>query len=344
LALSGYSASVLRGYRQCVLRIHFTPDDLSRVRILPEPDPLWEVLLSLHLLQTEQGAVLFGGWRRRTRAAVRPSAHILTRLARSQGYSPDFLTPAPAGGGLDDGLEILQATPRSQLRMEMGLLAVETTLPMWAASIADGSPDAMRQIAAGIRDYYSDALRPHWQVIRSHIRADRNKRADHVVDGGVEALLGNLHSTVSWHSPVLGVSYPVDQDLYLEGRGLTLVPSFFCWQNPITLADPGRQPVLVYPVERTLGWSAAGELPADAPRPSSLVALLGRTRATVLRTIADTPCLNTSELARMTGISLAGASQHATVLREAGLVVTHRHQGSAMHRLSPRGATLLDPR
>ncbi len=311
---------------------------------MPEPDPLWEVLLSLHLLQTEQGTLLFGGWRRQTRATVRPSVHILTRLARSQGYSPDFLTPAPEGGGLDDGLEVLQATPRSQLRADMGRLAEETTLPPWAVSIADGSADTMRQIAGGIRDYYSDALHPHWQVIRSHIRADRNKRADLVVDGGMEALLGNLHSTVTWRSPVLEVSYPVDRDLYLEGRGLALVPSFFCWQYPITLADPGRQPALVYPVERTLDWNAAGEKWADAPRPGSLVALLGRTRAAVLRTIADTPCLNTSELARMTGISLAGASQHATVLREAGLVVTQRRQGSAMHRLSPRGAILLDPR
>jgi DNA-binding transcriptional ArsR family regulator len=345
LALSGYSGGVILGYRKCVLRIHFTADDLSRVRIMPEPDPLWEVLLSLHLLQTSQGMVLFDGWRRRARATVQPSVHILTRLARSKGYSPDFLTPAPGSADLDDGLEILQSTERARLRADMGRLAEETALPTWAASVADGSAEAMRQIAGSIRDYYSDALKPYWPTIRAHIRADRNRRAEMVVDGGTEALLGGLSPTVSWNSPVLEVTYPVDDDLYLEGRGLTLLPSFFCWQNPITLADRSGQPVLVYPVERTLGWSVLGEeAAADTPRPGSLVALLGRTRAAVLRTIADTPSLNTSELARMTGISLAGASQHTTVLREAGLVVTRRHQGSALHKLSPRGATLLNPR
>jgi DNA-binding transcriptional ArsR family regulator len=327
-----------------VLRIHFTADDLSRVRIMPEPDPLWEVLLSLHLLQTSQGMLLFDGWRRRARATVQPSVHILTRLARSKGYSPDFLTPAPGSASLDEGLEILQSTARVRLRADMAMLAEETTLPTWAASVADGSADAMRQVASSIRDYYSDALQPYWPAIRAHIRADRNKRAEMAVDGGVEALLSGLSPTVSWKSPVLEVTYPVEDDLYLQGRGLTLIPSFFCWQNPITLADNSGQPVLVYPVERTLDWNAAGDEPTDTPRPGSLVALLGRTRAAVLRTIADSPSLNTSELARMTGISVAGASQHTTVLREAGLVVTRRHQGSALHKLSTRGATLLDPR
>jgi DNA-binding IscR family transcriptional regulator len=62
----------------------------------------------------------------------------------------------------------------------------------------------------------------------------------------------------------------------------------------------------------------------------------------VLQAIADMPHVNTTELARSVGISPAGASQHATVLRNAGLVTTHRHNGSAVHRLSPRGATLLE--
>ena len=34
-----------------MLRIHFTAEDLTRVRVRADPHPLWEVLLSLHLLQ-----------------------------------------------------------------------------------------------------------------------------------------------------------------------------------------------------------------------------------------------------------------------------------------------------
>ncbi|MDQ3790634.1 MAG: winged helix-turn-helix domain-containing protein, partial [Actinomycetota bacterium] len=73
-------------------------------------------------------------------------------------------------------------------------------------------------------------------------------------------------------------------------------------------------------------------------------ALLGRTRAAVLLAIAERPHLNTTELARRLGTSLASASQHVTVLREAGLTITNRHNGSAMHHLSNLGEDLLTGR
>ena len=40
-------------------------------------------------------------------------------------------------------------------------------------------------------------------------------------------------------------------------------------------------------------------------------------------------------------MSLASASQHAAVLREAGLVVTLRHGNAVLHTLTPLGAALL---
>jgi DNA-binding transcriptional ArsR family regulator len=256
-----------------VLRIHFTSDDLSRIRVVAEPHPVQEVLLSQQLLQNDHGSPLFDEWRRRVRAT---------------GKRLTF-------------------------------------------------PDST-SFQAHIREYHDVAVKPYWQVIRSHIRADRDKRAGQIADGGVENLLVNLHPAVEWITPILHVDSPDDRDLRLAGHGLVLAPSFFCWQTPIVRAEPGKQPVLVYPVEHTPDWIGA---PA-APRPGSLTALLGRTRAAVLRSIAEAPFLNTSQLAQATGISLAGASQHAAVLRDAGLVVTLRQQGSARHKLSERGATLLD--
>jgi DNA-binding transcriptional ArsR family regulator len=148
-----------------------------------------------------------------------------------------------------------------------------------------------------------------------------------------------LYPGVRWRDSVLEMPYPVDQDLRLDGRGLTLVPSFFCWQTPVTLADPERRPMLVYPVERSLDWVNEGS--GSRLRAESLVALLGRTRAAVLLTIAERPYLNTTELATTLGTSPASASQHATVLREAGLVITRRRHGAAMHTLSSRGTSLL---
>jgi hypothetical protein len=80
-----------------------------------------------------------------------------------------------------------------------------------------------------------------------------------------------LRRSVRWRAPVLEAAYPIDQDLHLDGRGLVLLPSFFCWRTPITVKDPRMTPVLVYPVEWHLGWD-------NPARVRSLANLLGRTR------------------------------------------------------------------
>jgi DNA-binding transcriptional ArsR family regulator len=324
-----------------LLRVHFTTDDLSRVRVLGEPHPLWEVLLSLHLLQTQQGAVVFGGWRRDAKARLRPYVRPLAVLARPRGYSPDFLTPPVEDPDLDVALDALMSTEKTRLRADADLLAAEVSVPGWVRGVADGDLDTLRRLADGIRRYHAAVLAPHWSTIQAHVRTSRARRAELAVTGGLGHMLNTLNSGVRWLGDVLEVPYPVDQDLHLEGRGLTLVPSFFCWQHPITLADPGRRPMLVYPVERSVDWATGGGEPQSPPRPQSLVALLGRTRAAVLLTIADRPHLTTTQLAGALGTSPASASQHATVLREAGLVVTHRRGGAALHALSSRGTSLL---
>ncbi|MCE7001573.1 winged helix-turn-helix domain-containing protein [Kibdelosporangium philippinense] len=326
-----------------MLRIHFTADDLARIRVRAEPHPLWEVLLSMHLLQSGHGSLMFDNWRRQARSSMRSSATVLATLAPPKGYSPDFLTPTVDSADLETALETLLSTAKTVLRSDIELLAAETRLPTWVVGIADGDANAMRQLANSIRRYHEDVLQPHWQTIRAHVRADRNKRAELTTDCGIESMLTMLHPTMKWRAPILEIDYPVEHDIYLQGRGLTLMPSFFCWQSPVSLADPERQPILVYPVERELGWCGpvGGSTQRSAPRPESLIALLGRTRANVLRTIAEAPRVNTSELAKAIGISVAGASQHATVLRDAGLVITHRANGAAVHKLSSRGASLL---
>ncbi|MCC8245023.1 hypothetical protein [Saccharothrix luteola] len=54
-----------------MLRIHFTRDDVARTRIAPVPDPLWELVMGLHLLRPQPGDLLFRDWRRTAAAAIR---------------------------------------------------------------------------------------------------------------------------------------------------------------------------------------------------------------------------------------------------------------------------------
>ena len=95
-------------------------------------------------------------------------------------------------------------------------------------------------------------------------------------------------------------------------------------------------PRLILPAQdagRALRWAPSRS------RGSALAALVGRNRAAVLQSIAD-GC-TTTELARRVGISLAAASQHASVLRGAGLIATRRQGSAVLHVLTPLGAELL---
>ncbi|MEU5259624.1 winged helix-turn-helix domain-containing protein [Amycolatopsis sp. NPDC021455] len=102
----------------------------------------------------------------------------------------------------------------------------------------------------------------------------------------------------------------------------------------MTLLDPGRRPVPVYPVDRRPGWFGG-------PPNRSAARLLGHTRAAVLEAICALPVPTTTEIATELGISPASASQHATVLRDSGLITTDRAGGAARHRPASYGSALL---
>jgi DNA-binding transcriptional ArsR family regulator len=95
----------------------------------------------------------------------------------------------------------------------------------------------------------------------------------------------------------------------------------------VTLLDSELPPVLVYPALRP---DLRPER-FDGSR-QALAALLGTTRAAALAAIGD-GC-STTDLARRVGVSAAAASQHATVLRNAGLITSHRDRNVMMHTVT----------
>ncbi|WP_238165979.1 winged helix-turn-helix domain-containing protein [Kribbella caucasensis] len=135
-------------------------------------------------------------------------------------------------------------------------------------------------------------------------------------------------------APVLTVYGASSYDVQLRGRGLRLYPSPLTAEC-LALDAPDRRPVLVYPCSEFPMDALADDL-ADT---DALADLVGRTRASVLRAL--TSSATTTQLARRTGISLASASEHAQVLRNAGLLTTHRTNGTALHSLTPTAHRLL---
>ncbi|MCX5407345.1 winged helix-turn-helix domain-containing protein [Streptomyces sp. NBC_00335] len=355
-----------------MLRIHFTGVDLARVRMAGRPDALWETILSFHRLRDRRDTRLFGDWRAETRTRLNGETRLLGALIPSRGYFPDFLTPVEGQYGWDVGLDALRGIRPERLRRELTLLGrgVESGSGMAAAfgmpAAADGGayrgsevlvPRRLRDFMEGdtahlprlmeeLRRYHRAAVEPYWSHIQAQIEAERAARGRALLDGGADELLASLPPMLRWRAPVLECDYPVDRDVRLRGRGLLLQPSFFCRRTAVTLHDPELPPVLVYPAAAELASAQAAG--GDAARPAeerrrhrqhTLGKLVGHTRSVVLQAIGDGA--TTSELARRAGVSLASASQHAGVMREAGLVTTLRRGNAVLHTVTPLGAALL---
>jgi DNA-binding transcriptional ArsR family regulator len=323
------------------LRVHFTAQDLARTTVVGEPDPLWELTLSLSLLQHRQVAERYRPWLARTRARLTKDrlwarARLLASLVPARGDSPDFLTPT-AGADFRSGMEKVCTTPPERVGKEIAHCFRGRPTSPWVRALARGDHAARRELEEALVAYHDSALAPCLNEIGERVQTDRARRGRDLLDGGVDRFLRALPPPMSWTPPVLSARYPVDRDLHLRGRGLTLVPSHFCCRTPITLVDPRLPPVLVYPAGD--GDDAA----KAAPRPGqqqALGALLGHTRAQMLCALSCPA--STSELARRTGTSIGTASKHATVLREAGLISSARRGTKMLHTLTRVGRALLD--
>ena len=325
-----------------MLRIHFSGEDLAATRLANTPDPLWEVSLSSHVLRTKRSDPLLAGWKQRVATRLSPGSvmrnevSLFITLNPAHGYFPDMLTPHEASDGLDAGIDSILSLPKPRLRLEIEKLAnAHGRVAPRVAEVGEGDPGALKELGTAMRAYHSAALDDVSDWVRTAFDADRMLRAQALLDGGVGALLDGLHPKVSFNGTVLEINdYNGDRDLYLSGRGLRLVPSFFKVPEvkPITLHDPELPQVLVYPVDRHAGLAAAA---AREP----LSALLGRTRASLLE--ASVLGGSTTELARRVGISAPAASQHLTVLREAGLVISVRDANVVRHTATALGNAML---
>lgn len=324
------------------LRIHFTRDDLARVRLADAPDPMWEAVNSLHLLQHRQGAVAFGAWRAQVRRALADGGaderalRTLLALAPNANYCPDFLTPAAPAADPEEGIENVLSTPRPRIRRELDIMAARVGAPTPPLPLAEGGAGALKALGDALRTYRRGALAPYWNRVRDHVQADLHGRLGALRSGGSEGLLSSLAPTLRWRPPVLEADYPFDREVRLGGRGLLLVPSLFCWARPVMPADPALPPVLVYPVDRAPDWAR----PPD--RTAGLEPLLGPTRARLLELVGDGGGRTTTGLAGVAAVSPATVSKHLNVLRNAGLIRT-RHEGRrALHSATGLGRDLLE--
>ncbi|WP_390624038.1 ArsR/SmtB family transcription factor [Fodinicola feengrottensis] len=75
-----------------------------------------------------------------------------------------------------------------------------------------------------------------------------------------------------------------------------------------------------------------------------LAALLGSTRALILRAIHSCRGATTGRLAKTIGVSAATVSEHVKIMRNSGLLTSTRHAQNVLHIVTPLGRRLLDSR
>jgi DNA-binding transcriptional ArsR family regulator len=323
------------------LRIHFTDADIARTRLKLQIDLMWEIVSSVQVLQHADGGLAFDSWRRQVRERVsrdgelRAAVQALMTVAPHAAYFPDFLTPTLDVPDIHTGAEAVLSTPPHRLRAEISRLRpTGSQAAMWLDELGRGKPTALRHLRHALHVYCKSLIEPHLQMIEDGLRTECAGGIQRYLRTGPEGLLRWLGPTTSWQPPVLTVDYPHDRDLHLDGRGLMLIPGYFCLYHPVALADPLLSPVLVFPIRTESRLLAGGQSTGD-----HVSALLGTTRATILRSVINGS--TTTSLARQVGVAAATVSHHTSVLRNAGLITTDRHENFAMHLITPLGLALL---
>jgi hypothetical protein len=336
-----------------VLRIHFTVADAMRVRVVVL-GPLAETQLSLTRLRSSRNRPLFQGWRTRTAAGARLLSADAREVARFVAPPPvglvDLFTLVGPAIGYTEAIDRLCGAPAGPLREEFGFTpALTGRRSGWIEDFTGGDPAARHRLTGALTEYHDLAIAPYWDRIRAVLDRERAARVDVMAAHGLDTMLAGLAPALRWRSPVLEVPeyHGLHDDIngltevHLRGRGLLLAPTLFGESDPGLYVPCNNDPaILIYPIDVDAAtalrlWRRPGEISDRA-----LSGLLGPTRAAALQAIAD-GC-TTTELAQRLGISAGGASQHATVLREAGLAVSRRHRNTVRHALTSLGADLLN--
>jgi DNA-binding transcriptional ArsR family regulator len=300
---------VSKGLGEKLLRLHFTVEDLARLRMTATLGPVAESVFALDLF-SRKGNVVFNGWRKSVRSRLGIWGQRVEALTRANRPVPDLLwLLEQSGGASGNGMR-----NDEQERM---------------------------QVSAALFEFCQVAVVPYWSRARSYLEAERDAWGRVVITHGSERLLSTLNPKLVWKPPVLEIPSKRDHDVCLDGRGMLLSPSLFLFDKPCVVLNAEREtglPALAFSVPFSRG-AAEAFWSASESNGQALAALVGQTRAAALEALND-GC-TTSELARRLGISPAGASQHATVLRDAGLITTFRDRNAVLHTLTTLGVALL---
>jgi DNA-binding transcriptional ArsR family regulator len=303
--------------------------------------PLHETIGAVRLLAQPHRQGYHAPWLRSIAPALaRLDLTPLLLLMPARSYSPDFLSPPPAAPLMRfaDELAAVRATDDDQVHRELSRCLTDRyrgRRPPGAGPLLD-APASTRDLLADLLDRCWQVLvRPWWPRIRDVLEADVTFRTRLLADGGLAAVLADLHPRVRWAGGALRIEITVAAQRHVGGAGLVLMPGVFVWPDVGVMLDPPWQPTIDYPAR---GIAALWQVPADPPE--ALSQLIGRTRSRLLSALSDPA--STTGLGRRCDLPVSTVSEQLVVLRESGLITTRRVGRSLRHTRTPLGTELIN--
>ena len=331
-------------------RLELGPADVARVRVEASLGPFAETVLAYSQLHGP-GTPRRGAIDLRARATRRDRA-MASFLWLNRSTAFDLFNVIDRSHDLAGSRELLLNAGEDELAAEaefwaqMQRRARLRGLPSQTSAL-ESSPLAGLRAAAGtsrvllfdeIAGFHERLLRGQWSTARRQLAAAQALLEERLLGGGVEGLLDSLGDQVRWTGQALELPRAgvfCDSTHRLNGRGLRVVPSYFAVEPQLYWPhDTGAPVLLLVPMQRR------APLDADRAVTRSDGQLLGRTRTAVLAEVSRGP-RTTTELGVALDISISNASQHASILREAGLITSIRDGGRVVHRISALGKELL---
>ena len=322
-----------------MIEILLAHTDLARVRFAHSP--VEELVASLRVLHDPGRQPMYRRWL----SAVRPRLgglriDLLTALAPTGRYLPDFLLPPPSGpwGELAEELDAVAAAPPAAVRADIETMCEGRPLPAVLRPLYDDPTSHLPAVVREMDRYWQAAVQPFWQRLRALSTADLAHRMEQFASGGLARVLGNLHPEMAFANGLLQIDKPQHGHLRfdLAGTGIVLMPCGFTWPTLSVDCSGVDQPVVVYPPRGVAElWE---EPPPEQPDP--LAALVGRTRAMLLATLGLPR--TTTQLAAQLGLSPAAVSQHLKILKDTSLVTARRRGRLVLYQRTAAASALLE--
>ncbi|GIE78197.1 ArsR family transcriptional regulator [Actinoplanes philippinensis] len=323
------------------MRFEVGAEDLLRTRFALSP--VFELQNVMRALEGPHNRGVPESWLGRLRApfarlrAADPAVDAVLALHTSDSGAT-FLCPPPQriGQTIADDLAALRAAPGAAARAEIGYyLERRPEIGDAARAVLTGA-DVLERLAVAFAAAWERLLAGDWPRMRLLCERDVVHRAAELGRSGWAAALAGLHPKVRWRAGGIDLAGRSPGTIVLGGEGLLLIPSVFIWPEIAVYGDEPWPKAIVYPA-RGVATLLESE-PAAAPE--HLAALLGRSRALLLDSLADTA--STSQLARAFGMAVGAVGDHLAVLHRSGLVERARSGRSVLYRRTALGDSLIE--